>query len=198
MLPDTRQVGEPQIDHLDLLVLDRLEDIFDCDTIRNHGFTPATESDALKVTLPSGALQSRPGGSGRTTSHLRDAVAPASIRHGDARVQANPVTCEPAVSALVRPAHKLYGVFDMPPVFGQFDLALLFEANGVLSGLHNCPGTVCFQQLPRIVVDFDFSHGVTLLLVQCATVITNRAPEPQMLTPIKRSQSASWHGAFAS
>jgi hypothetical protein len=22
---------------------------------------------------------------------------------------------------------------------------------------------VCFEQLPRIVVDFDFSHGVTLL-----------------------------------
>src|SRR5438876_6451552 len=49
MLPDTRQVGEPQIDHLDLFVLDRLEDIFDCDTIRNHGFTPATERGALKV-----------------------------------------------------------------------------------------------------------------------------------------------------
>src|SRR5713101_1772108 len=62
MLPDTRQVGEPQIDHLDLLVLDRLEDIFDCDTIRNHGFTPATESSA------SGAVQSRPGGSGHLTS----------------------------------------------------------------------------------------------------------------------------------
>src|SRR5438105_15262699 len=59
MLPDTRQVGEPQIDHLDLLVRDRLEDIFDCGTIRNHGFTPATESGTLKVTLPSGALRSR-------------------------------------------------------------------------------------------------------------------------------------------
>src|SRR5216684_1347822 len=105
------------------------------------------------------------------------------MRHGDARVQANPVTCEPAASALVRPAHKLYGVFDMSPVLGQFEIALLFEANGFLSGLRNCPGTVCFQQLPRIVVDFDFSHGVTLLPVPCATVITNRAPEPQTLTP---------------
>src|SRR5439155_27285976 len=93
MLPDTRQVGEPQIDHLDLLVLDRLEDIFDCDTIRNHDFTPATERGTLKVTLPSGALLSRPGGSGRTTRHLRDAVAQASIRHGDARVQAK--SCHP-------------------------------------------------------------------------------------------------------
>src|SRR5713101_5054398 len=164
MLPDTRQVGEPQIDHLDLLVLDRLEDIFDCDTIQNHGFTPATESGALKITLPSAPLKSRPGGSERTTPHLRDAVASASIRHRDARVHANPVTCEPAASALVRPAHKLHGVFDMPPVFGPFDLALLFEANGVLSGLRNCLGTVCFQQLPRIAVNFDFSHGVTLLL----------------------------------
>src|SRR6266566_2154854 len=69
---------KPRIDHLDLLVRDRLEDIFDCDTIRNHGFTPATESGTLNVTLPSGALQSRPGGSGRSTPHLRDAVAPAS------------------------------------------------------------------------------------------------------------------------
>ena len=59
----------------------------------------------------------------------------------------------------------------MPPVFGQFDLALLFEANGVLSGLRNCLCTVCLQQLPRIFVDFDLSHGVTLLLVLCATVI---------------------------
>jgi hypothetical protein len=44
------------------------------------------------------------------------------------RVQPNPA------SALVRPAHKLHGAFDTPPVFGQIDLALLFEANGV-SGL---------------------------------------------------------------
>src|SRR6266849_2012215 len=133
MLPDTRQVGAPQIDHLDLLVPDRLEDIFDCDTIRNHGFTPATESGTLKVNITIRSARRGRGVSGRTTPHLRDAVAPASIRHGDARVQANPVACEPAASALVRPAHKLHGVFDMPPVFGQFEIALLFEANGVLS-----------------------------------------------------------------
>src|ERR1700676_3429438 len=52
MLPGTRQVGEPQIDHLDLLVLDRPEEIFGCRTIRNHGFTPVTERDALKIALP--------------------------------------------------------------------------------------------------------------------------------------------------
>src|SRR5712692_11354563 len=74
MLPDTRQVGEPQIDHLNLLVLDRLEDIFDRDTIRNHGFTPATESGVLKVTLPFDP--SSRGGSGRTTPRLRNANRP--------------------------------------------------------------------------------------------------------------------------
>src|SRR5436190_9098584 len=162
MLPDTRQVGEPQIDHLDLLVRDRLEDIFDCDTIRNHGFTPATESGTLKVTLPSGALRSRPRLGTDYTSPSRRRRA-GLVRHGDARVQANPVTCGPAASALVRPAHKLYGLFDMPPVFGQFHLAFCFKVDGVPSGLHNCLGTVCFQQLPRIVMDFDFSHGVMLL-----------------------------------
>src|ERR1700736_5582258 len=130
------------------------------------------ESGALKVAITVRFPSSRSGAT-------RDGPPPrrrrtGSIRHGDARVQANPFSCGPAASTLVRPAHKLHGVFDMPPVFGQFDLALLFEANGVLSGLRNCPGTVCFKQLPRIVVDFDFSHGVTLLIVQCATVIANR------------------------
>jgi hypothetical protein len=44
------------------------------------------------------------------------------------------VTRDPAASALVRPAHKLHGVFDMPPVFGQFHFALCFKFDGVLSG----------------------------------------------------------------
>src|SRR5258705_13895469 len=54
MLPHPRQVGEPQIDHLDLLVLDRLQEIFGCRTIRNHGFTPVIERGALKIVLPFG------------------------------------------------------------------------------------------------------------------------------------------------
>jgi hypothetical protein len=36
---------------------------------------------------------------------------------------------------------------------------------------------VCFQQLSRIVMDFDFSHGV-MLLSFCATVNSSRAAEP--------------------
>ncbi len=52
----------------------------------------------------------------------------------------------------------------MPPVSGQFDLALFFALNGFLSGFGNGLGAVCLQQLTRIVVDFDFSHGVMLLL----------------------------------
>jgi hypothetical protein len=73
------------------------------------------------------------------------------------------VAREPAASALVRPAHKLHGVFDMPPVFGQFELALCFKFDGVLGGFRNGLRAVCFQQLSRIVMDFDFSHGVMLL-----------------------------------
>jgi hypothetical protein len=117
----------------------------------------------VKVTLPSGPLQSRTGGSGGTTPHLRGAIAPVSIRHGDARVQANPVNGEPATSALVRPAHKLHRGFDMSPVFGQFDLALCFKVDGVPGSFGNGLGAVCFQQLSRIVMDFDFSHGAMLL-----------------------------------
>jgi hypothetical protein len=35
---------------------------------------------------------------------------------------------------LARPAHKLHGVFDMPPSLGHFDIAIQFEINGILSG----------------------------------------------------------------
>jgi hypothetical protein len=79
---------------------------------------------------------------------------------------------------LVRPAHELHGVFDMPPGFGQFDIAFRLESYGVLNGFRNGFDAVCFEQLPRIVVDFDFSHGVTLLSFR-AFVITNWAPEQQ-------------------
>jgi len=89
--------------------------------------------------------------------------APPLYRPSGARIQAHLVTREPAALALVRPAHKLHGVFDMPPVFGQFHLALCFKVDGVLGSFRNGPGPVCFQQLTRLVMDFDFSHGVTLL-----------------------------------
>jgi hypothetical protein len=75
---------------------------------------------------------------------------------------------EPAKLALVRPSHQLYGVFDMPPSPGQLDLALRFEIDGVLGSFGNGFGAVGFQQLPRIAMDFDFSHGVILLLFQAA------------------------------
>jgi hypothetical protein len=70
---------------------------------------------------------------------------------------------EPAASALVRSTHELQGVFDMPPGSGQFHLALLFKVDGVLGSFRNGLGAVCFQQLSRIVMDLDFSHGVMLL-----------------------------------
>src|SRR4029077_4755153 len=47
MLPHPRQVGEAQIDHLHLLVPDRLHEIFGCRTLRKHGFTPGMESRNL-------------------------------------------------------------------------------------------------------------------------------------------------------
>src|SRR5262249_46316907 len=71
--------------------------------------------------------------------------------------------CRPAASALVRPTHHLHGVFDVPPGFGQLDLAFCFEPDGVLGRFGDGLRAMCFQQLPRIVVDFDFSHGVMLL-----------------------------------
>src|SRR5215475_1910834 len=69
----------------------------------------------------------------------------------------------PAASALVRTAHQLHRVFDMPPGSGQFGLAFCFKLDGVLGSFRNGLGAMCFQQLPRIFVDFDFSHGVMLL-----------------------------------
>src|SRR5882757_9845241 len=95
------------------------------------------------------------------------AAAPASIWHGSARIQAHfrhtLSRASPAASALVRPAHELHGVFDMPPGSGQFRLALCFKLDGVLGSFRYGLGAVCFQQLSRIAVDFDFSHGVMLL-----------------------------------
>jgi hypothetical protein len=51
----------------------------------------------------------------------------------------------------------------MPPGPGQFDLAFCFKVDGVLGGFRNGLRAVCFQQLSRVVMDFDFSHGVMLL-----------------------------------
>src|SRR6478672_4109152 len=53
-------------------------------------------------------------------------------------------------------------MLDMPPGSGQFDLAFCLEFDGVLGGFGDGLGAVCFQQLPRVVVDFDLSHGVIL------------------------------------
>src|ERR1700733_3499060 len=103
MLPDPRQVGEPQIDHLDLLVLDRLEEIFGCRTIRNHGFTPITKRGALKSVLPFSRCQAAWDGFGPRSPCRAPA---ASFRHGGARIQAR-LSREPVASALVRSTHEL-------------------------------------------------------------------------------------------
>jgi hypothetical protein len=80
-----------------------------------------------------------------------------------AREQSRPP--EEAGSACVRPAHQLQGRLDVPPGFGLLALALLFAGTSLLRGLGNGLVAVCFQQLPRVILDFDFlhSHGVMLL-----------------------------------
>jgi hypothetical protein len=66
-------------------------------------------------------------------------------------------------SALVWPAHQLHGVFDVSPGSGHFDIAFGLELDGILGRFCNGLGAMGFQELPRIIVDFDFSHGVILL-----------------------------------
>jgi hypothetical protein len=86
----------------------------------------------------------------------RSGMAALAFRHALSRASRQAL-------ALVRPAHKFHGVFDMPPVFGQFHLALCFKVDGFLGSFRNGLGPMCFQQLTRIGMDFDFSHGVMLL-----------------------------------
>ena len=50
-----------------------------------------------------------------------------------------------ATSAFVRPAHQLEGRLDVPPSFGVFAFALLFQGTSLLSGLGNGLVAVCFQ-----------------------------------------------------
>jgi hypothetical protein len=66
-------------------------------------------------------------------------------------------------SALVRSAHHLHGVFDVPPGLGLLDFTLRFEGDGLPRGFDDRLRAVCFQKLSRTLVDFDFSHGVMLL-----------------------------------
>src|SRR5262245_38047352 len=90
-----------------------------------------------------------------------------------------------ATSAHVRPAHQFQGRLDMPPGFGFFVLALLFKSTRLLRGLGHGLVAVCLQQLPGVVLDFDFlhSHGV-MLLSSNATGTAERVRERQPLTPI--------------
>jgi hypothetical protein len=59
---------------------------------------------------------------------------------------------------LVRPTHKLQRRFDVPPGLGIFALSFLFEGSRFLGGFGNSLGTVCFQQLPCVILDVDFVH----------------------------------------
>src|SRR5215831_10489744 len=94
MLPHPGQVGEPQIDHLDLLVLDRLHEVFGCRAFWKHGFTPVVEKSTLRSACRSAAAERReisvhiP----RCTPPCRTSLDPTWRRSHSV----NPVTCEPA------------------------------------------------------------------------------------------------------
>jgi hypothetical protein len=62
----------------------------------------------------------------------------AANRHGGPRIQL------PDSSALVRPSHKLHGVFDMPPGSGEFDIALGLELDGIVGSFRNGLGAMGF------------------------------------------------------
>src|SRR5262245_40615074 len=98
MLPHPWQVGEAQIDHLHLLILDCLQKIFGCRTIRKHRFTPVVETRAWNVIWP-------------TLHAIPPQQQPRSGMPRSSR--GNSVTPEPVASTLVRPAHEFHGVFDM-------------------------------------------------------------------------------------
>src|SRR5215472_10070629 len=63
-----------------------------------------------------------------------------------------------AFSALVRTAHQLERRLDVPPGLGLFIVALRFEAGRLLRGFGDRLVTVRFQELTRVVLDFDFPH----------------------------------------
>jgi hypothetical protein len=116
----------------------------------------------LKIVLPFSRAQAAWRGFW-STFHLPRRLRIGLTSTAGARIQARLVTRKPAASALVRPTHELQGVFDVPPGSGQFHLALCFKVDGVPGSFRNGLGAVRFQQLSRIVMDFDFSHGVMLL-----------------------------------
>ncbi len=62
------------------------------------------------------------------------------------------------------------------PSFGHFDIAVQFEINGVLSGFRDGSGTVCFQQLPRIVVNFGGMASLSACFVRSGATETRLMP----------------------
>src|SRR5262249_9112348 len=188
MLPDAGQVGKSQIDHLDVLVLDRLEDILGGRTTESHEFPPAAESGCVGCCCS--ADQPPPSSPVRTSVGSRPRRQRQAGRFNGHAASDAPISkaCRlwPRLSGFVRPAHQLEGRFDVPPSFGVFAFALLFHGTSLLRGLGNGLVTVCFQQLPRVVVDFAFlhSHGVMLLFFS-APLRTDSARARWTLTPIK-------------
>lgn len=66
-------------------------------------------------------------------------------------------------------AHHFQRVLDMPPVPGLLGLAFRFALGRALGRLCNCPGTMRLHQLPRIVMNFHFPHGVVLPFFEVLT-----------------------------
>jgi hypothetical protein len=124
-----------------------------------HGFTPATEGGGLKDRVAADP----PACDGACPPSIFGVAAPIPVRLSAAHIRPRVVARGPAASTLVRPTHELHGVFDMPPGFCQFLLALRFKVDSVPGSFRDGLGAMRFQQLSRIVMDFDFSHGVMLL-----------------------------------
>src|ERR1051325_5870553 len=77
------------------------------------------------------AVRPRQNGFRRVLVHAQPSTAPLPrrLRSGTATSRSRKSRCVargPAASALVRPSHHLHGVFDMPPGFGHFRIAILF------------------------------------------------------------------------
>jgi hypothetical protein len=144
MLPDAGQVGKSQIDHLDVLVLDRLKDIVGRGTTESHAFPPAVNLSRMRfaaLTNPLPRAQRE-----RSFPLGRNINRGAAAGHSGAVAQcAQILSPSTAASALVRPLHQLQGRFDAPPNFGLFVFASLFEGASLLGSFSDGLVTVRFE-----------------------------------------------------
>jgi hypothetical protein len=71
-----------------------------------------------------------------------------------------------AYSVLAWSSHQHQGRFNPSPNFGLLPVAAFLRGRSSLRRLGNCLGTVRFQELSGVGLDFGGVHGVTLLFVR--------------------------------